>query len=124
MNNSDTPKKVSDAILAPSPLTMAQVVMLERLENKVLYGDIGNTMDNLKAMYMLSLPLKDAVAKLKEGKEEIEASAILWAEGLNADEYRSRLTDVANAVDAFWAMIPRPDEDSKKAEGFASETVG
>ena len=62
------------------------------------------------------------LAKIKGGT--VEDDAIVWAADFSADEYRKRLVKWLGSVEAFWAMLPRPDEESKKAESSASVTGG
>ena len=116
------PERIVEAILDPAPLTLAHVVMLERISSPLLYGDAGNTEKNLQSMFLLELPVKEALAKIKGGT--VEDDAIVWAGNFSADEYRRRLEKWLGSVEAFWAMLPRPDEESKKAESSASETAG
>ena len=118
----NNPKKIIKAILDPSPLTLAHVVMLEKISSPLLYGDSSNTEKNLQSMFLLELPVKDALAKIKGGT--VEDDAIVWAADFSADEYRKKLEKCLGSVEAFWAMLPRPDEESKKAESSASETGG
>jgi hypothetical protein len=118
----NNPKKIVEAILDPSPLTLAHVVMLEKISSPLLYGDSSNTEKNLQSMFLLELPIKDALAKIKGGT--VEDDAIVWAADFSADEYRKRLVKWLGSVEAFWAMLPRPDEESKKAESSASVTGG
>ncbi len=118
----NNPKKIVEAILDPSPLTLAHVVMLEKISSPLLYGDTSSTEKNLQSMFLLELPVKDALAKIKGGT--VEDDAIVWAADFSADEYRRLLEKWLGSVDAFWAMLPRPDEESKKAESSASETGG
>ena len=63
----NNPKKIIEAILDPSPLTLAHVVMLEKISSPLLYGDSSNTEKNLQSMVLLELPIKDALAKIKAG---------------------------------------------------------
>ena len=118
----NNPKKIVEAILDPAPLTLAHVVMLEKISSPLLYGDSSNTEKNLQSMFLLELPIKDALAKIKGGT--VEDDAIVWAADFSADEYRKRLVKWLGSVEAFWAMLPRPDEESKKAESSASVTGG
>ena len=118
----NNPKKIVEAILDPSPLTLAHVVMLEKISSPLLYGDSSDTEKNLQSMFLLELPIKDALAKIKGGT--VEDDAIGWAADFSADEYRKRLVKWLGSVEAFWAMLPRPDEESKKAESSASVTGG
>jgi len=118
----NNPKKIVEAILDPSPLTLAHVVMLEKISSPLLYGDSSDTEKNLQSMFLLELPIKDALAKIKGGT--VEDDAIVWAADFSADEYRKRLVKWLGSVEAFWAMLPRPDEESKKAESSASVTGG
>ena len=116
------PKKIVEAILDPSPLTLAHVVMLEKISSPLLYGDSSNTEKNLQSMFLLEMPVKDALAKIKDGS--FEDDSIVWAADFSADTYRKLLEKWLGSVEAFWAMLPRPDEESKKAESSASETGG
>lgn len=120
--NNENPKKVVDAVLAPSPLTMAQVVLLEKIESPLLFGDMKDTSKNLETIYLLELPVTEAAKKIKDGSYDLDA--IAWAETLKVDEYRAKLEKWLGGIEAFWAMLPRPEEDSKKAAGSDSETAG
>ena len=44
----NNPKKIVEAILDPSPLTLAHVVMLEKISSPLLYGDTSSTEKNLQ----------------------------------------------------------------------------
>ena len=120
--NNENPQKVVDAVLNPSPLTMAQVVLLEKIKSPLLFGDASDTSKNLEAIYLLELSTAEAAKKVKEGSYDLDA--VVWAETLKVDEYRAKIEKWLGGIEAFWAMLPRPDQDSKKGESSDSETAG
>lgn len=111
-------QKGLDALIAPGTLTLGQIARLERIESPLLSADFNSLVENLKALYAITLPAKEFAASLGE----LEARAMEWGDSLPKEEYRKRLTALADGLVEFGILMPRPDEEAKKKD--ASATVG
>ncbi len=119
------PKASLDAIADPAPLTIAQLAILERVKSPVTLGGIDSVDDCLLALWLLSMPVREAgrltgeksVAELRDG-------AVAWADetGLDGAAYHAALTRLLRSCAAFWRMLPRPEAKDAKKNG--TETAG
>lgn len=108
------PKPILDAILAPPPLTVAQIALLERMESPLLRLDVGNHVENIKAAYALNLPIWDALRKFSD--EDFEVDAIVWADELGWDAYMGKLAEAVSGVVGFWHMMPPSKKKAARTE--------
>lgn len=114
------PKASLDALIDPAPLTIAQIAVLERVNSPIPTGNIDSVNDCLVALYLMSLPVREAgrIARTLSA-EDIEDRALAWAdsEGMSGSEYNERLSELLGACTAFWRMLPRPEaKDAKKKD--------
>lgn len=103
-------QKGLDALISPSPLTIGQLARLERIKSPLLRGDYSKLNDCLVALYVLSLPAKEVLKHI----DTLEEDALEYAEGFTHDTYKEALTKLLDGLFAWWEMLPRPDEESKK----------
>lgn len=113
----DNPKAALDALLEPSPLTLGQIALLDRIESPLLHGDVASIAETARGLWLLSLPIAEACKRWRES----EAAAILWLDGLKPAEYRRRLGAALDGIGAFYALLPKA-EDSAKKNGTATAT--
>ena len=119
------PKASLDAIADPAPLTIAQLAILERVKSPVAMGGIDSVDDCLLALWLLSLPVREA-GRLTGEKSvaELRDEAVGWADetGLDGAAYHAALTRLLRSCAAFWRMLPRPEAKDAKKNG--TETAG
>lgn len=111
------PSAVLDAISDPSPLTISQIAILEKISSPLLYQDVTNLGENIKATYIASIPYKDAVAQIKDGS--VEEKSVEWADGLGWDKFQEEFGKFLVGLFGFWKMLPPKESESaqkKKAE--------
>lgn len=103
------PRKALEALVDPAPLTLGQIALLDYLKLPILDGKIDDVNETLKALWLLSMPLADAVEFASDMR-----GAILWAETIGTDEYNRRLVEALDGIAAFFGMLPRDEADVKK----------
>lgn len=117
-------QKGLDALIAPQPLTIGKLARLERIGSPLLRGEFERMTDCVAALYVLSLPANEVLKHI----DTLEADALAYAETLTHEQYRKDLTDLLDGLFAWWEMLPRPDEDSKKnataTDGSSSSSNG
>lgn len=108
-----------DALVSPSPLTIARFALLSRVNSPVIYGIADDVGRNLEALYLTSIPVAEAARHVKTAVDD----ALVWAEETLKEPgaYTEKMCALLNAVTAFWNMLPNPDP-KKKASG--TETAG
>ena len=114
------PKASLDALVDPAPLTIAQIAVLERVKSPVPTGNIDSVNDCLVALYLMSMPVREAGRMARTlPVDEIEGKALDWAdsEDMSGAEYNERLSALLGACTSFWKMLPRPEsKDAKKKD--------
>lgn len=122
LNPNHNPNAVLEAVIAPAPLTIAKVAILEKAKSPVLFQDVTNLGEDVKATYLVSLPYAQA-AQLLKNPEDLENKAMEWAEKVGWDEYEKKLVELVDGLISFWKMFP-PAEKKKTETSNESETVG
>ena len=112
------PEKAVQAIADPSPLTLAQIALFEKIDAPILHADIGSLRDNLIAVWIYKTPLKE-VARNFDRREEF---ALLMSERMSGEEYGDALTELVRACTAFYEMMPR--RESGESEGDTEQVPG
>lgn len=112
-------QKGLDAVINPSPLTIGKLARLERIQSPLLEGKFDKLSDCLAALYILSLP----AAEVLKHVETLEADALAFSETLTHDEYKRQLTELLDGLFAWWEMLPRPDEESKKKDSVTDGSL-
>lgn len=112
------PEDGLDALVAPDPLTLGRVALLERADSAVLRGDIDSLTETLAALWLARAPIEEAAS---EWPRRYELSAV-WGDKLSPAAYRRELHQLLQALSAFKRILPRATEDQKKTDG--SETAG
>jgi len=109
-----TPDKALEAMVAPGPLTLGQVALLDLYKLPILEGKIDDLSATVFAVWLLSMPLEQAVAEA-----HFPEKAFVWAEKVGAGEYNDRLVKALNAIATFHGMLPKSesgeDADDPKA---------
>lgn len=106
-----TPAEALEALAAPDPLTLGQVALLDLYKCPILDGKIDDLNATAYALWLLSMPLEQAVAEA-----HFPDKAIVWAEKVGVDEYNARLVAALRAIGRFYGMLPKAEtgEDAQK----------
>ena len=117
-----TPDKALEALAAPDPLTLGQVALLDLYKLPILGGNIDDLNATVFAVWLLSMPLEQAVAEA-----HFPDRAIVWAEKIGVEEYNDRLVKALNAIARFNGMLPKAeyvDEDDDGVDGLKKKSGG
>lgn len=104
-----TPDKALEALCAPAPLTLGQVALLDLYKLPILDGKIDDLNATAFALWLLSMPLEQAVAEA-----HFPEKAIVWAGEIGVDEFNDRIVRECLAIKRFYDMLPKaeaPDDD-------------
>lgn len=107
-----TPVKALQAMAAPAPLTLGQVALLALYNCPILDGDYQDLNATAFALWLLSMPLEQAVVEA-----HYPDRAILWADQLGTEAYNKRVVEVLLAIGDFFNMLPKAeaiDDDDVK----------
>lgn len=117
-----TPDKALEALAAPDPLTLGQVALLTLYKLPIIEGKIDDLNATVFAVWLLSMPLEQAVAEA-----HFPDRAIVWAEKIGVDEYNYRLVKALNAIARFHGMLPKAeyvDENDDGVDGLKKKSDG
>lgn len=117
-----TPAKALEAMVAPAPLTLGQVALLDLYKLPILEGNIDDLSATVFAVWLLSMPLEQAVAEA-----HFPEKAFVWAEAIGVGEYNDRLVKALNAIACFNGMLPKAeyvDEDDDGVDGLKKKSGG
>ena len=116
-----TPDKALEALAAPAPLTLGQVALLDLYKLPILDGKIDDLNATAFALWLLSMPLEQAVAEA-----HFPEKAIIWAEKVGVEEYNDRLVAASNAIARFYGMLPKAEsgEDEDGLKGLKKKSAG
>ncbi len=107
-----TPDKALEALAAPDPLTLGQVALLTLYKLPIIEGKIDDLNATVFAVWLLSMPLEQAVAEA-----HFPDRAIVWAEKIGVDEYNYRLVKALNAIARFHGMLPKAEYVDENDDG-------
>lgn len=111
------PEKAVDAISKPSPLTLSQLALFEKIDAPILRADISNLRENLIAIWIYRNPVSLVARKI----EEREVLALEMSEKMTGEEYGVAIVEVLEAVTAFYEMMPKKEaeegEEDAKEQG-------
>ena len=99
-----TPVSALEALAAPAPLTLGQVALLDLHKCPILDGRIDDLNATAYALWLLSLPLEEAVHAA-----HFPERAILWAQEVGVEGYNARLVAALGAIKAFYHMLPKAE---------------
>ena len=116
-----TPDKALEVLAAPAPLTLGQVALLDLYKLPILDGKIDDLNATAFALWLLSMPLEQAVAEA-----HFPEKAIIWAEKVGVEEYNDRLVAASNAIARFYGMLPKAEsgEDEDGLKGLKKKSAG
>lgn len=116
-----TPDKALEALAAPAPLTLGQVALLDLYKLPILDGKIDDLNATAFALWLLSMPLEQAVAEA-----HFPEKAIIWAEKVGVEEYNDRLVAASNAIARFYGILPKAEsgEDEDGLKGLKKKSAG
>lgn len=104
------PKEALEALADPSPLTLGQIALLELYGSPLLHGEIADLHKVTFSLWLLSMPIAQAVAEAR-----FPDRAIVWADGITPEEYDRRLVDALAGIAAFFHILPRPESGEDDA---------
>lgn len=111
------PKDAVDAIVSQKPLSLVKIAVLEKAKSPVLELDVSDLCADVKAAYLYSLPVSDALAALPDADEK----SLVWIETVGDEEYRRVFSELVDGLIEFYRMLP---PTKKKTETDGSETAG
>lgn len=111
-----TPAKALQAMVAPAPLTLGQVALLDLYKCPILEGKIDDVNATAFALWLLDMPLEQAVVEA-----HFPEKAIVWADGVGVDGYNERLVKALNAVAGFYGMLPKKESDDDGDDGTVKD---
>lgn len=116
-----TPDKALEALAAPAPLTLGQVALLDLYKLPILDGKIDDLNATAFALWLLSMPLEQAVAEA-----HFPEKAIIWAGKIGVEEYNDRLVKASNALARFYGILPKAEEpdDEDGLKGLKKKSAG
>lgn len=116
-----TPAKALEALAEPAPLTLGQVALLDLYKLPILDGKIDDLNATAYALWLLSMPLEQAVVEA-----HFPEKAIIWAEKIGVEEYNDRLVAASNAIARFYGMLPKAEsgEDEDGLKGLKKKSAG
>ena len=114
-----TPDNALKAMVEPAPLTLGQVALLDLYKLPILEGTIDDVNATAFALWLLDMPLEQAVAEA-----HFPEKAIVWAAEVGVDGYNERLVKALDGIRRFYGMLPKAEtgddggqEDLKKKCG-------
>lgn len=106
----ENPVESIDALLSPSPLTLGQIALLERIDSPLLRGDVSSISKCAEALWLLSLPRDEAASRWQEAPVQ----GVLWLDATPLQAYRKRLAEVLDGITAFYRMLPAQEGGEPK----------
>lgn len=106
-----TPDKALEAMVEPAPLTLGQVALLDLYKCPILDGKIDDVNATAFALWLLDMPLEQAVAEA-----HFPEKAIVWAGEVGVDGYNSRLVKALDAIGRFYGMLPKAESSEDEDE--------
>ena len=113
-----TPATALEALAPPAPLTLGQVALLDLYKCPILEGKIDDLNATAFALYLLSMPLKEAVHAA-----HFPERAIPWAESVGVEGYNARLVDALGAIRAFYHMLPKAESGDDEEDGLKKNSA-
>lgn len=118
------PEAALAALTDPRPLTMARIALLMRVKSPVLFGQVGDTEECIKAMWAVEAPFAEVVSHIGDAGPQ----SLKWAEakGMGLKEYRAGLTNLLKSLTAMWQMLPKgePGDEGDDGKKKAAATTG
>ena len=99
-----------DALAATPELTLGKMAVLTRINSPILVGEASDIPSTLTALWILASPFDEVL----ENRHDLETPALKWGERMEPAEYRRRIIAAMDAVDAYYAMLPRKEPEPKK----------
>jgi hypothetical protein len=104
------PKAAIEAVLSPAPLTIGKFALLVKHKCPILDGNLEDIESNILALYIFSRPIGEVI----DVAENLSRLSLEWAESLSPLDYRKKISELLDALAAFYEMLPRPEDGSKK----------
>jgi hypothetical protein len=99
-----------DALAATPELTLGKMAVLTRINSPILVGEASDIPSTLTALWILAAPFEEVL----DNRADLETPALKWGERMEPAEYRRRIIAAMDAVNAYYAMLPRKEPDPKK----------
>lgn len=101
------PKPVLEAVIEDErAFPIARFALLERAECPIIYRDIDVLSENVRATYLYSLPIEEAVKHIDTAKDD----SIIWLEKVGQKEFNRLFTELVHHVCVFWDMMPAQEK--------------
>lgn len=113
-----TPAPALEALVAPAPLSLGQVALLDLYKCPILDGKIDDLNATAFALWLLSMPLEDAVRAAR-----FPDRAIAWVDDIGVDGYNARLVDALGAIKAFYHMLPKEESGDDDADSLKKNSA-
>ncbi len=105
-----------DALAATPELTLGKMAVLTRINSPILIGEAADIPATLTALWILAAPFDEVLAN----RADLETPALKWGERMEPPEYRRRIIEALDAVNAYYEMLPRAEPDAKKKRAPAT----
>lgn len=116
------PADTIDALTRDDGISIAQQIVLVRMQSPLLLGDVSDPVENMKAVYAMTLPVGKA-ALLANDSAALESAALEWVDGVSRQDFSRMLDALLSAILLFWKLLPRPEGgEKKKASDTATAT--
>lgn len=101
-----------DALINAKPLTIAQVALLSRIDSPILFGIADDINKCITALYLLSIPMSEAVKHLKTAEDD----ALVWSHEKYGSfkDYSRDMCSLLDSITEFWKMMPSADPKKKQ----------
>ena len=107
-----TPAKALEAMVAPAPLTLGQVALLDLYKCPILEGKIDDVNETAFSLWLLDMPLEQAVVEA-----HFPDKAIMWAQDVGVEGYNKRLVAALDAIARFYGMLPKTESGEDADDG-------
>lgn len=104
------PPQVIDGFTTPSPITLGQIALLEKIKSPLVTPSGScELLDLLPSLYLLSMSAREGLEHLPT----LQADALAWADTLSHQQAIEATQKAQAALQAFFAALPRETEEDK-----------
>lgn len=104
------PPQVIDGFTTPSPITLGQIALLEKIKSPLVAANAPcELLDLLPSLYLLSMSAREGLEHLPT----LQADALAWADTLSHQQAIEATQKAQAALQAFFTALPRETEEDK-----------